>query len=81
MVFFAGRFNSAALQKKHSGCLDNRSNWPETGVRIFAAVSADEPNTMRIWHDCLNPNNIDLKPPLLVGFFLSGLVTHGGVQG
>jgi len=26
-------------------------------------------------------NNIDLKPPLLVGFFLSGLVTHGGVQG
>ena len=26
-------------------------------------------------------NAIDLKPPLLVGFFLSGLVTHGGVQG
>ncbi|MDH4065683.1 MAG: putative Na+/H+ antiporter [Acidobacteriota bacterium] len=24
---------------------------------------------------------IDLKPPLLVGFFLSGLVTHGGLQG
>ena len=26
-------------------------------------------------------NRVDLKPPLLVGFFLSGLVTHGGVQG
>ena len=26
-------------------------------------------------------NNIDLKPALLVGFFLGGLVTHGGVQG
>jgi hypothetical protein len=26
-------------------------------------------------------NNIDLKAPLLVGFFLGGLVTHGGVQG
>jgi len=26
-------------------------------------------------------NSIDLKAPLLVGFFLSGLVTHGGVQG
>ena len=26
-------------------------------------------------------NAVDLKPPLLVGFFLSGLVTHGGVQG
>lgn len=26
-------------------------------------------------------NNIDLKPPLLVGFFLGGLVIHGGVQG
>lgn len=25
-------------------------------------------------------NIIDLKPPLLVGFFLSGLVVHGGVQ-
>jgi hypothetical protein len=24
---------------------------------------------------------IDLKPPLLVGFFLGGLVTHGGLQG
>ena len=24
---------------------------------------------------------IDLKPPLLVGFFLAGLVTHGGMQG
>ncbi|MEW6321513.1 MAG: putative Na+/H+ antiporter [Acidobacteriota bacterium] len=24
---------------------------------------------------------IDLKPPLLVGFFLAGLVTHGGLQG
>jgi hypothetical protein len=35
----------------------------------FAAVTTDHQNT------------IDLKPPLLVGFFLSGLVTHGGVQG
>ncbi len=26
-------------------------------------------------------NRIDLKPPLLVGFFLGGLVIHGGVQG
>jgi len=26
-------------------------------------------------------NNIDLQPPLLVGFFLGGLVTLGGVQG
>jgi hypothetical protein len=26
-------------------------------------------------------NQIDLKPPLLVGFFLGGLVIHGGVQG
>jgi hypothetical protein len=26
-------------------------------------------------------NRIDLKPALLVGFFLGGLVTHGGVQG
>ena len=26
-------------------------------------------------------NNVDLKPPMLVGFFLGGLVTHGGVQG
>jgi hypothetical protein len=26
-------------------------------------------------------NLIDLKPPLLVGFFLAGLVIHGGVQG
>ena len=26
-------------------------------------------------------NRIDLKPPLLVGFFLAGLVMHGGVQG
>jgi Putative Na+/H+ antiporter len=25
--------------------------------------------------------NIDLKPPLLVGFFLAGLVTHGALQG
>ena len=25
-------------------------------------------------------NRLDLKPPLLVGFFLAGLVTHGGVQ-
>ena len=24
---------------------------------------------------------IDLKPPLLVGFFLAGLVIHGGLQG
>ncbi len=26
-------------------------------------------------------NTIDLKPPLLVGFFLAGLVIHGGLQG
>jgi hypothetical protein len=26
-------------------------------------------------------NAIDLKPPLLVGFFLAGLVVHGGLQG
>ena len=26
-------------------------------------------------------NRIDLKPPMLVGFFLGGLVIHGGVQG
>jgi hypothetical protein len=26
-------------------------------------------------------NRIDLKPPLMVGFFLGGLVIHGGVQG
>jgi hypothetical protein len=26
-------------------------------------------------------NRIDLKPPLLVGFFIGGLVIHGGVQG
>ena len=26
-------------------------------------------------------NRLDLKPPLLVGFFLAGLVIHGGVQG
>lgn len=25
--------------------------------------------------------NLDLKPPLLVGFFLAGLVVHGGLQG
>ena len=35
----------------------------------FAVVTADYQNT------------IDLKPPLLVGFFLGGLVTLGGVQG
>jgi hypothetical protein len=35
----------------------------------FANVTADYQNT------------VDLKPPLLVGFFLGGLVTHGGVQG
>jgi hypothetical protein len=35
----------------------------------FAAVTADD------------QNNIDLHAPLLVGFFLGGLVTHGGVQG
>jgi len=35
----------------------------------FAVVTADYQNT------------IDLKPALLVGFFLGGLVTHGGVQG
>jgi hypothetical protein len=26
-------------------------------------------------------SNLDLKAPLLVGFFLAGLVTHGGLQG
>jgi len=26
-------------------------------------------------------NHINLKPPMLVGFFLAGLVTHGGLQG
>ncbi len=26
-------------------------------------------------------NTLDLKPPLLVGFFLAGLVIHGGLQG
>lgn len=26
-------------------------------------------------------NSIDLKPPILVGFFLGGLVIHGGLQG
>ena len=26
-------------------------------------------------------NRIDLKAPLLVGFFLGGLVVHGGLQG
>jgi hypothetical protein len=35
----------------------------------FAVVTADY------------QNKIDLKPALLVGFFLGGLVTHGGVQG
>jgi hypothetical protein len=35
----------------------------------FAAVTADY------------QNEVDLKPPMLVGFFLGGLVTHGGVQG
>jgi hypothetical protein len=35
----------------------------------FAVVTADY------------QNNIDLKPALLVGFFLGGLVIHGGVQG
>jgi len=35
----------------------------------FATVTADY------------QNNIDLRSPLLVGFFLGGLVTHGGVQG
>jgi Na+/H+ antiporter NhaD/arsenite permease-like protein len=35
----------------------------------FAAVTSDY------------QNNINLKTPLLVGFFLGGLVTHGGVQG
>jgi hypothetical protein len=35
----------------------------------FAVVTADY------------QNNVDLKPALLVGFFLGGLVTHGGVQG
>jgi hypothetical protein len=35
----------------------------------FAVVTADY------------QNNVDLKAPLLVGFFLGALVTHGGVQG
>ena len=35
----------------------------------FAVVTADY------------QNNVDLKPALLVGFFLGGLVIHGGVQG
>jgi hypothetical protein len=35
----------------------------------FAVVTSDYQNT------------VDLKPALLVGFFLGGLVTHGGVQG
>ena len=35
----------------------------------FAVVTADY------------QNNVDLKSPMLVGFFLAGLVTHGGVQG
>ncbi|MCP4338400.1 MAG: hypothetical protein GY799_05805 [Desulfobulbaceae bacterium] len=35
----------------------------------FAVVTADY------------QNKIDLRPALLVGFFLGGLVTHGGVQG
>ena len=35
----------------------------------FAVVTADYQNF------------VDLKAPLLVGFFLAGLVTHGGVQG
>ena len=35
----------------------------------FAVVTADY------------QNNVDLKAPLLVGFFLAGLVTHGAVQG
>ena len=26
-------------------------------------------------------NNVNLKPPMLVGFFLGGLVIHGGLQG
>lgn len=26
-------------------------------------------------------NRVDLKPPLMVGFFLAGLVIHGGLQG
>ncbi len=26
-------------------------------------------------------SRLDLKPPMLVGFFLAGLVTHGGLQG
>jgi Na+/H+ antiporter NhaD/arsenite permease-like protein len=29
----------------------------------------------------LHQGTIDLKPPLLVGFFLGGLVIHGGLQG
>ncbi len=28
----------------------------------------------------LHQNRVNLKPPMLVGFFLAGLVTHGGVQ-
>ena len=35
----------------------------------FAAVTED------------HQNNINLKSPMLVGFFLAGLVIHGGVQG
>jgi hypothetical protein len=35
----------------------------------FAAVTADY------------QNYIDLKAPMMVGFFLAGLVTHGGLQG
>ncbi len=35
----------------------------------FATVTSD------------SQNNIDIKSPLLVGFFLGGLVIHGGVQG
>tara|TARA_Y100001968_G_scaffold254574_1_gene240531 strand:- start:25 stop:675 length:651 start_codon:yes stop_codon:yes gene_type:complete len=26
-------------------------------------------------------NNVELKSPILVGFFLAGLITHGGLQG
>jgi hypothetical protein len=33
----------------------------------------------RATRPCQSP--IDLKPPLLVGFFLAGLVIHGGLQG
>ena len=36
---------------------------------IFAKVTEDYQNT------------VDLKPAMLVGFFLAGLVIHGGVQG